>query len=252
MSSLPFVRSAIGNIPRDLFIFGSVAAVAGVGLYAESFVTTLTQQNVLSAAAWLVLLALLKGESSHARIQVAVVICVAVNAEILFALQWHFFAYRFNNIPYFVPPGHGLLYLSALALSRSDFFSRYQMPFTWLALSSGTAWAVWNVFFAERSDLGGAILFAVLFVFILVGRTHPLYVAAFFITAYLELLGTSFNNWTWASQWPFLGLSQANPPCGISAGYCIFDAIGVGGAALIAKARNFISACWCRVCGLAD
>lgn len=239
MSSISFAaRAAMGKMPRDLMIFFAVVLVAGIGLYVESFATNLTQQNALSAAAWVVLLALLKGESAHTRIQVAVVIVVAVNAEILFSPQLHFFAYRFNNIPMYVPPGHGLLYLSALALSRSDFFRRYQMPFTWLALTIGTAWAVWNVFFAERGDVGGAVLFAVLFVFILVGRTHPLYVAAFFITAYLEMLGTSFDNWSWASEWPFLGLSQANPPCGISAGYCIFDALGVGGAALIGKIRG--------------
>lgn len=234
------LRNFIDNLPRDLAVFLIVAAVATFGLLVDTL-TTLPQQHVLGVLAWGILLGLLKGESLQVRIQVSVVMAVATGAEFLFAPNLHFFAYRFDNIPIYVPPGHGMVYLGALTLSRSDFFRRYHGQFTLLALTIGTLWAVSNVFFTARGDAGGAVLFAVLLVFILVGRTHPLYVAAFFMTAYLEFLGTSYDNWAWASEWPIFGLSQANPPCGISAGYCIFDATGIGGAALIKKAMELVS-----------
>ncbi|WP_156302286.1 hypothetical protein, partial [Methylogaea oryzae] len=159
----------------------------------------------------------MKGETWHVRIQAAIVVGIATAAEYLFSPHWHFYSYRFENVPLYVSPGHGMVYLAAAALGRSDYFRRHHAWLTNLALIGGTAWAAWGLFFAERGDMGGAALFALLFVFILVGRTHPLYVAAFFITTYLELVGTFYGNWAWATQWPFFGLSQANPPCGISA-----------------------------------
>lgn len=242
-SVFPLIRTAVANTPRDLAIAGTVCFVAATGLLVDS-VAALSVQKALGVLAWLVLLALVKGETWHERIQVAIVIGIATAAEYLFAPHWHFYAYRFGNVPLYVPPGHGMVYLAAAALSRSDYFRKHHAMLTNAALIGGTAWAAWGLFFAERGDVGGALLFALLFVFILIGRTHPLYVAAFFITTYLEFVGTYYGNWAWAPQWPFLGLSQANPPCGISAGYCIFDAIAVAGAAVIDKAWHFFaSAC---------
>lgn len=227
--------TALAAVSRDASIFACVVVVAGLGLLVESAVTELIWQNLLGLLAGCVLLGLLKNESWSVRIQVAIVVCIATAAEYLFSPHWHFYAYRLDNVPYYVPPGHGMVYLAALALSRDAFFHRHRGRFRMLALSLGSAWAAWNVFFAERSDIGGGLLFVVLFLFTSIGRAYSLYVAAFFMTTYLELVGTALNNWAWAVQWPFFGLSQANPPCGISAGYCIFDAIGVGGAWLIQR-----------------
>lgn len=223
-------------MPRDLAVAAIVCTAAALGLLVDS-VASLPLQQALGVLAWCILLGLLKGETGHVRIQVVVVIIIATAAEYLFAPNLHFYGYRFGNVPSYVSPGHGMVYLAAAALSRSDYFRLHHARLTRLALVSGTAWAAWGLFFAQRGDVGGAVLFAVLFVFILVGRTHPLYVAAFFITTYLEFVGTYYGNWAWAVRWPIFGLSQANPPCGISAGYCIFDAIAVTGAVLIEK-------CW--------
>jgi hypothetical protein len=39
----------------------------------------------------------------------------------------------------------------------------------------------------------------------------------------LELLGTSFGNWTWADVAPGTWAGQGNPPSAIAGGYCLLD-----------------------------
>ena len=59
------------------------------------------------------------------------------------------------------------------------------------------------------------------------------YLAAFFITTWLELIGTAVGTWKWATIEPVLGLSQGNPPSGVAAWYCLVDAVAIGGAARV-------------------
>lgn len=235
-ASSPSLRVAIAHSRRDLAVAMVVCLAGAIGLFLDSD-ASLTLQNALGAAAWLILALLLKGESSEVRVQVVVVMMVATACEYYFAPNWHIYIYRFDNVPAYVPAAHGMIYLAAAVLSRSAVFQRHAKFMIALAILSGAAWATWGVWFAERGDVGGAALFLILFGFILFGRARLLYVAAFFITTYLELVGTSFGTWAWATHMPVFGLSQANPPSGIAAGYCVFDAAAVAGASLLDKAR---------------
>lgn len=56
------------------------------------------------------------------------------------------------------------------------------------------------------------------------------YLAAFFITTWLELIGTALETWTWASIDPVLSLPQGNPPSGVAAWYCLVDAVALNSA----------------------
>jgi len=62
------------------------------------------------------------------------------------------------------------------------------------------------------------------------GRSPLLYLAAFFITTWLELIGTAVGTWHWAVIDPVLDLPQGNPPSGVAAWYCLVDAVALGGA----------------------
>jgi hypothetical protein len=48
-----------------------------------------------------------------------------------------------------------------------------------------------------------------------------------FFVAVLELYGTAMGTWQWAAHWPGVHLPQANPPSGVAAGYCAFDALAL-------------------------
>ena len=65
------------------------------------------------------------------------------------------------------------------------------------------------------------------------------YLAAFFITTWLELIGTAAGTWKWATIEPVMSLSQGNPPSGVAAWYCLVDAVAIGSApALLRVLRN--------------
>src|ERR1041384_5878292 len=80
----------------------------------------LARQNMLGLIAWLCLLALVRREDSLTRMQVAIFVVYASFIEYLFSDYLGAYRYRLHNVPAYVPPGHGLVYLAALVggLSR--------------------------------------------------------------------------------------------------------------------------------------
>lgn len=216
----------------DLAGTGIVVFCISLGLYLDGDASPLGRdplgQYFLGACAWGFLVALLSREPTPIRVQVAIAMLAATTCEYTFAPLYHIYTYRFDNVPAYVPPGHGMVYLTAVVLARSLLFERYGASITRVALLIGTAWSLWGVSFAERLDIGGAALFCVFCVFVLLGRSPLVYVGAFFVTSYLELVGTYWGTWAWALHWPsWGGLPQANPPSGIAAGYCFLDMLAL-------------------------
>jgi hypothetical protein len=212
---------------RDYVVALVVFACTTLGLFLDGNASRFGQY-LLGACAWTILCALLYGEKLEVRLQVAVAILAATACEYTFAPTYHIYTYRFDNVPAYVPPGHGMVYLTAVAMGRSDWFVRWQHWITALVFLGGGAWALWGVTGALRPDQGGAVLFVVFMGFVLAGRSPRVYLGAYFITTFLELWGTHWGTWAWAVIWPSWGnLPQANPPSGIAAGYCFLDAVAL-------------------------
>src|SRR5439155_8518328 len=77
----------------------------------------------------------------------------------------------------------------------------------------------------------GAFWFACLALFLLRGRNPLVFVGAFLVVTYLELLGTRLGTWTWQARDPILGLvAMGNPPSGAAGGYGFFDAAALWAA----------------------
>src|SRR5690348_5472596 len=83
------------------------------------------QQNFMGIIAWTFLLALLLRENKEIRMQVIVAVAFATAGEHFASIYMGGYTYRFGNVPAYVPPGHGMVYLTAVALARSGFFLRY-------------------------------------------------------------------------------------------------------------------------------
>jgi hypothetical protein len=212
---------------RDLLpVAGTVAAWLALALLLDVG-AGLWAQRALGAATWLVLLALLRDERGGVRAQVAVVVVLATLVEYTASPLLGFYVYRLGNVPAFVPPGHGLVYLAALALGRSAPFARHGRAICRLALLAGGAWALWGVTLAPRPDAVGFILYALFAAFVLAGRAPLVYAGAFVVTVALELAGTALGTWTWAAHGPGGVLSIGNPPSGIAGGYCVLDAVAL-------------------------
>src|SRR4051812_46989612 len=192
---------------------------------------SMTQQRLLGIGTWLLLLALLKRESGRTRAQVAVVVAFATLVEYAFAGWLGVYVYRLHNVPWFVPPGHGLVYLGALAIGRSAAAARHRVVLIRTTLAVAGAYALWGLALSPRHDVLGAFWFACLAVFLIRGRNPLVFVGAFAVVAYLELLGTGLGTWTWQQRDPILGVvSMGNPPSGAAGGYGFFDAAALAAA----------------------
>jgi hypothetical protein len=189
---------------------------------------TMTEQRLLGVGTWLLLLVLLRRESMRTRAQVAVVVAFATLVEYCFAGWLGVYVYRLHDVPWFVPPGHGLVYLGALAIGRSDVVRRQARWLVPATLGVAGAYALWGLFFSGRTDVLGAFWFGCLALFLLRGRNPLVFVGAFFVVTYLELLGTGLGTWTWQVRDPILGVvAMGNPPSGAAGGYGFFDAVAL-------------------------
>jgi hypothetical protein len=186
---------------------------------------SLTQQRLLGVGTWLLLLLLLVREDRRTRAQVGVVVVFATAVEYCFAGWLGVYVYRLDGVPWFVPPGHGLVYLGALAIGRSAYVRRHGRRLVPLTRVVAGSYAGWGLFLSGRQDVLGAFWFGCLALFLLRGRQPLVFVGAFLVVTYLELLGTGLGTWTWQVRDPILGIvSMGNPPSGAAGGYGFFDA----------------------------
>jgi hypothetical protein len=199
----------------------TVVLWAGVTLLLDRG-ASLTGQRLLGALTWVLLLVLLRRESRSTRVQVGVVVVYASVVEYVFAGWLGVYVYRLENVPSFVPPGHGLVYLAALAVGRSAWAHRqdWLVPLT---LTACGAWAVWGLVLSPQRDVLGAFWFLCLLAFSRTGSSQRVYAGAFLVVSYLEILGTSLGTWAWQPHDPTGLVAIGNPPSGIAGGYAWFD-----------------------------
>ena len=188
---------------------------------------TLSTQRLLGAATWLLLLVVCARETPLVRAAVVVVVVFATLVEYTFSPLLQVYVYRFDNVPAYVPPGHGLVYLAAFAIGHTPWVRAHLRGCVAATASVGAAWASWGLFGSDRVDVLGAFWFACLLGFLLWGPNRGLYVGAFAVVSYLELLGTALGNWEWQRHDPTGLIPIGNPPSGAAGGYGWFDLAAV-------------------------
>jgi len=197
---------------------------------------TLWQQYLLGLGTWALLVVLLAREVRLVQVQTAVVIVFATLVEYTFSPLLEVYVYRLENVPAFVPPGHGLVYLAALSMGRSEWFRVHARTLISATLVVGGAYALWGVSsFAPRPDVLGLFWYGCLVGFLAFGRSRLLYVGAFIVVTYLEILGTWFGTWTWAATDTTGIISIGNPPSGAAGGYGWFDLVALCAAPAVVR-----------------
>jgi hypothetical protein len=187
----------------------------------------LWRQRGLGVLTWCVLLVVLSRVSPTVRAQTVVVVLFATAVEYVFSPALGVYSYRFHNVPAFVPPGHGLVYLSAYALGHAALVERHRRTAVAAVLALGGAWAAYGLLVADRPDVLGAFWYACLVAFVLVGPSQPVYLGAFVAVSYLEVVGTHLGTWAWAAHDPTGLVPIGNPPSGAAGGYGWFDLAGL-------------------------
>ena len=86
------------------------------------------RQRLVGLLTWALLIAILRRQPRSVRAQVGVVIVIATCVEYTASPLLGLYTYRLHNVPSYVPPGHGLVYLAALNIGRSALADRLRMP----------------------------------------------------------------------------------------------------------------------------
>jgi hypothetical protein len=212
----------------------STLYVAG-GLWLDRYVDT-SEQFLLGLLTAAVLASLLVFHPATVRLQTLAVVGIATGGEVIGSLIWGLYTYRLENLPAFVPPGHGLVYLAGLSLAT--LLARRPSVLLLGAGIGAVGWGILGLTVLPVADASGALGCAFL-VAVLVWTRRPVYAGVFVAVAALELYGTAIGTWTWHSVVPGFRLPQGNPPSGAASGYVVFDvlalALTASGAAVGAR-----------------
>jgi FtsH-binding integral membrane protein len=210
-----------------------VQAALGAGLGAAYLATLLAldhfegypEQLALGVVTWVVLIGALRQATLDRRAQALAVVAFATIGEATGSLLWGVYRYRLHNLPLFVPPAHGIVYLTGIALSVA--MQRHTRTLVAAAAIAATTWGLLGLTVLPRLDVAGAIGVPVLLLFLWRSRYRAIYAGVFLVVAALELYGTAIGTWRWASQLPGLGVPDGNPPSGVAAGYVWFDVMAL-------------------------
>ena len=193
------------------------------GLLALDTQVSFHGQLVLGVLTFLVLAAALRPLGALVRAQAVGVVLFATVGEVTGSLVWGVYHYRLHNLPLFIPPAHGLVFLSGVALSRS----LRARAVVWAAAVGATAWGIAGLTVLPRLDVAGAVGVPLLLLFLWRSRSRATYAGVFLVVAAVELYGTSIGTWRWATTLPGLGIPDGNPPSGVASGYVWFDVMAL-------------------------
>jgi len=207
----------------------AVQAVAGAAylaaLLALDHYASYPEQLALGALTWLVLGVALLRVPLERKAQALGVVAFATIGEVTGSLIWGVYHYRRHNLPLFVPPAHGLVYLTGLSLALA--LRRHARALVATAAVVAAGWGLLGLTVLPRRDVAGAIGVPLLLLFLWRGRNRSVYAGVFLVVAGLELYGTALGTWRWERELPGLGIPDGNPPSGVASGYVWFDVMAL-------------------------
>jgi hypothetical protein len=194
-------------------------------LLAVDHYSSFHEQLGLGALTWVVLLLALTQFPPLRRAQALGVVLFATVGEVTGAILWGVYHYRLHNLPMFIPPAHGLVYLTSFSLSVA--LRRHVRALVVLAALAAATWGLLGLLVLSRRDVAGAIGVPLLLLFLWRSRNRAIYAGVFLVVGALELYGTAIGTWHWAPTLPGLGIPDGNPPSGVASGYVWFDVMGL-------------------------
>ena len=205
-------------LPFAALVLCVIAGFLALDRYADA-----GEQLLLGAATWAILIAACAPLDREDRARAMLVVAVASCAEVVGSIVLGAYTYRLENLPAFVPPGHGLVYLGGLRVSQSAPVRAHPRGFVGIAIALVAGWSLAGLFLLGRTDELGALTGAALVYVLVRGRGAPLYAGVFLMGAFLDLYGTSVGAWHWAATTPGTPLLSGDPPSGIASVYVLFD-----------------------------
>jgi hypothetical protein len=221
----------------------SVSAVTGVAylaaLLALDHFASYPEQLALGVLTWLVLLAALRRSTLERKVQTLGVVCFATVGEVTGSLIWGVYHYRLHNLPLFIPPAHGLVFLTGISLAGA--LREHARAVVITAATIAATWGLLGLTVLPRRDVAGAVGVPLLLLFLWRSRSRVIYASVFLVVAALELYGTAIGTWRWEKTLPGLGIPDGNPPSGVASGYVWFDVMALLVAPLIYAALRSLN-----------
>src|SRR5690349_23046470 len=124
------------------------------GLLALDTQVSFHGQLVLGALTFVVLAAALLPLPPLVRAQAVGVVAFATVGEVTGSLIWGVYHYRLHNLPLFVPPAHGLVYLTGLSLAVA--LRRHTRALVATAAVIAAGWGLLGLTVLPRRDVAGA------------------------------------------------------------------------------------------------
>lgn len=213
-----------GATRSTIVLVGAFALFSGIVLALDARATP-DQHLALGLIAWAFFAIVLRAQPQDIRLQVVVLVCVATALEVIGSIIWRAYTYRLEDLPLFVPAGHGLFYLCALRVAAIPQLAARARPIVVAVTAGATVWMIASLLRPPLPDLLGFVVWAVFIRFVVRGRYPLLYSVSFVMTAILEMYGTALGVWRWAPVLPGLMLPAGNPPACIGSGYAAMDAL---------------------------
>jgi hypothetical protein len=216
-------RAPVPGLTPGVRVLAGAAYLAA--LLAVDHFSSFHEQLGLGALTWIVLLAALSQFPAIQRAQALGVVLFATIGEVTGAVIWGVYHYRLHNLPMFIPPAHGIVYLTGLSLSAA--LRRHARSLVLIAAAAATTWGLLGLTVLPRRDVAGAVGVPLLLLFLRRSRNRAIYAGVFLVVGALELYGTAIGTWHWAPKLPGLGIPDGNPPSGVASGYVWFDVMAL-------------------------
>lgn len=157
--------------------------------------------------------------------QILVTIAIATTGEVVLSMGWGLYIYKNALIPLYVPPGHAVFYSLAVVTAREKKLQAYAPAITRAVLILGSLYAGASFLFLH--DTWGTLWWLIACVLIIRSENPLLLSSCFVYTLLLEWVGTFIGNWRWLPEVPYLSISSANPPAGVTFLYILLDLLVV-------------------------
>ena len=181
-------------------------------------------QEVATLILWIIFFVLLYYLPNRYKEKMIYAVLIGIAGEYLFSLGLNMYNYRLGNIPHYIPPGHAIIYITAVYFNKEKAVKLNKLIIEKIFLALIIIFSTYFLIF--KNDVFGFLL-TVLVIYTL--RNKPkermFYYSMYLIVAYLELVGTFYKCWEWppyAFQFAKF-LPSANPPSGISLFYFGLD-----------------------------
>jgi hypothetical protein len=219
---------------KPLLWYGAVLIAIPLGVFADANLGLSQAGQWLLAVPlwWIVVCSSLNLTKKEATILFFFIpIIVAVEYVLSHKLGWYH--YRLQNIPAWIPPAHGIIFLTGIRLMRTNRPKTTSLVV--LAIITQLSYGL-TTLVRNNDKLGFVMSFIFVGGLLLLPKpAKRFYVGVGLAVAYLELVGVALGGWAWSNN--AFGLHEANPPAGAVTGYLFVDGI----AFIIASLAIYLS-----------